>query len=155
METVATWWHGALRQIEDLVPIISGPGMHLGTRVQASMRNSAFLHEIEVVAGRLGRARDRQDWSSVARRARSDGKTGVLYLNRHEGMEITRIEELISSDRIGRIDDVGDAQFRKWVPEARDSLLLVDPDAARLIRVFDRSGGIVWEREVHDEYRIR
>lgn len=139
-----TWWHGSTVQIDDFGAQIGGKGVHFGSREQAAMRNRAFLHEVEIDLKVVGRARDRQDWRSVARRSRAAGKDGVLYLNRFEGLRTERLEELLARGLGNRLDAMTDREFRRLVPEAEDSVLVVNPEAVRLVRVFDREGRIVF-----------
>lgn len=141
-----TWWHGSTRMVLDPSLIAAGPGFHVGTKAQAKMRNSAYLHEISIAEGQLGRAKDRQNWTSIANRARSAGKTGVLYLNRYEGMSTKRLEELLKRGLADRLDSMPDREFRLLVPEAEDSLLAVNGRSIRLERIFDRHGEVVWQR---------
>lgn len=129
-------WHGSTRAL-DRFDARSGPdgALHLGTRAQAEMRNRAFLHEVEVEVRRLRRSRDPGgDWSGRVRAARAAGFDAILYLNRFEGLGVEVIGRLAAAGRLSGLDEMPDAAFRRLVPEAEDSLILLDPGLARLIR---------------------
>ena len=130
-------WHGSRTRFAtiDLSRTVDG-GLHLGTEAQARMRNAAFLHEIEIDATRLRRARDTGgNWAARIRAARREGCHGIVYLNRYEGIPTARIEDLHARGLLERLDRLSDADFRKLVPEARDSFILLDPTRARILRV--------------------
>lgn len=136
-----TLWHGAPVRIEAFDPRVTvDGGLHFGTRAQAEMRNRAFLHEVEVDIGRLRRSRDRGgDWAGRIRSARAAGFDAIVYLNRYEGLSSEVIERLAASGDLGRLDALSDAEFRKRVPEAEESLILLDPSRARILRVIERA----------------
>jgi hypothetical protein len=134
-------WHGAPVRIAafDASLTVDG-GLHLGTRAQAAMRNAAFLHEVEVEVARIRRSHDRGgDWAGRIRAARAEGCDAIVYLNRYEGLDVSVIERLAASANLEGLDDVPDAVFRKIVPEARDSLILLRPERARILRVIARA----------------
>ncbi|AWE88943.1 hypothetical protein CSC28_7041 (plasmid) [Pseudomonas paraeruginosa] len=61
----------------------------------------------------------------------------IVYLNRYEGLTTEVIERLSASGDLSRLDDMTDAQFRKVVPEARDSYIVFRQDQLWIER--DRS----------------
>ena len=145
-------WHGSRRRIGsiDLSRTVDG-GLHLGTEAQARMRNSAFLHEIEIEVTRLRRSRDTGgNWAGRIQTARKDGCHAIIYLNRYEGIPADRIEDLHRQGLLSRIDTLSDAAFRKLVPEARDSLILLDPGRARLLRIIARDALRLTDRPAKD-----
>ena len=100
------------------------------------MRNRAFLHEVEAGVSRIRRCRDLGgDWAGRVRNARSDGFDAIVYLNRYEGVSSATIERLALTGRLTGLDALSDAEFRRLVPEAADSLLLLRPERARVLRV--------------------
>ncbi|MEP3665815.1 MAG: hypothetical protein ABJN42_03665 [Roseibium sp.] len=141
--SVETFWHGSKTVIEDFSEAAATKGVHFGTKDQASMRNAAFLHEVEVDLDKTSRSRDRQSWSDVASRARRAGCDAVRYLNRYEGMPIDRLNALLSAGHGDSLDTISDRAFRKLVPESEDSILVVNPSAIRLLRIFDQEGNVV------------
>ncbi|MCE6959576.1 hypothetical protein LAZ40_10965 [Cereibacter sphaeroides] len=133
-------WHGSLQRIERLDPASTHDGgVHLGTLEQARMRNSAFLHEVEVTLGRCRRSRDRGgDWKGRIMAARAAGFDAIVYLNRYEGLATEVIERLQAQGLLGRLDGLSDAAFRRHVPEARDSYILLRPDHLRILSIRTR-----------------
>lgn len=133
-------WHGSKKQIEDFN---SGSKtgrreLHLGTIEQASMRNPQYLYLFEVDPGRVRRVRDNGEVGGrVCNRARSDGFDCVTYLNRYEGITNERLSILAENGMIDRLDNMTDAKFRKYVPEAEDSYAILDPARAQLIAEFE------------------
>jgi len=112
--------------------------VHLGSLEQARMRNSAFIHEVEVPDGlRFHRVRDNGEiGKTVYDRARRSGYDGVVYLNRYEGLTTEVIERLASAGRLGDdLDRISDAAFARLVPEAHDSYAVFDPGKCRIIAV--------------------
>lgn len=113
-------WHGSELPHRKLVAGYDG-GIHLGTRNQAEMRNSAFLHRVSFCGESLRRTRDRGlDWRARIARARSDGVDGLVYLNRYEG---TTNEEVFALSNHDDPDKLSDKDFRKLVPSSQDSLI--------------------------------
>lgn len=155
MSRTLTLYHGSTRPIPELAASAAGPGVHFGSLGQARMRNPAYIHEAEITIGSCGRTRDRQSWGETARRARSGGHDAMIYLNRYEGMPIERLQRLLADGHGDRLDSMPDRAFRKLVPEAEDSLLVVDPAAIRLIRILDREGAVVWAAEPGPETETR
>jgi hypothetical protein len=129
-------WHGSDRPLERFTH--SGPdkALHLGTRAQAEMRNRAFLYEVEVEVNRTRRSRDPGgDWSGRIRAVRATGLDAIVYLNRYEGVSKQTIQRLAAAGRLSGLDRISDRDFRRLVPEAADSWIILDPARARIIRV--------------------
>lgn len=130
-------WHGSDGPIDRFYREGGADGaLHLGSRAQAEMRNRAFLHEVEVEIHGIRRCRDRGgDWGDRIRRARAEGMDAIVYLNRYEGVSAATIERLALTGRLSGIDALPDVDFRRLVPEAEDSYILLHPDRARILRV--------------------
>lgn len=131
-----TLWHGSDHPIDRFDG--SGPdrALHLGTRAQAQMRNPAFLHQVEVEVNRVRRSRDPGgDWSGRVRAARAAGADAIVYLNRYEGVTSEIIQRLAGLGRLSDLDRITDREFRRLVPEAEDSLVLLNPERARVLEV--------------------
>lgn len=141
------WFHGSARVIHDFEQGAPREGIHFGTRDQAMMRASQFLHEVELRCQAPRRVMDRQDWGKTATGERRRGIDALVYLNRWEGMSTERVMDLAHKGYLDRLDRVSDAKFRELVPEAEDSLLVLHPDIIMPRRIWDRSGELVWERE--------
>lgn len=91
------------------------------------MRNSRWIYEarLDVDPLRIRRSRDRGgDWKRRVAEAKGKGYEAIVYLNRYEGVPLERIEEA-SRDGVD-LDRLTDREFRKRVPEARDSWIIFD-----------------------------
>jgi hypothetical protein len=142
MGQTITLWHGSNRPL-DRFEQSRGPdgAVHLGSRIQAGMRNSAFLHEVEVEIQRVRRCRDRGgDWGERVRQARAEGFDAIVYLNRYEGVSAATIERLALSGRLAGLDALPDPAFRRLVPEAEDSYILLHPERVRVLRIIPKGG---------------
>lgn len=135
-------WHGSRDIIEGFDPaVVKGEGFHFGTRSQAEMRNSAFLHRVSLDLGRLRRCRDDGGpWKARVARARRDGVSGIIYLNRFEGL---------SADDDNRLHESGvvpetcpDRIFRRHAPSAADSVIAWDPGRIRILEVVAGRGRV-------------
>jgi hypothetical protein len=121
-------WHSGNEA--DLVP---RPFMHLGNEAQARMRGGRFLSRVTLRTATAGRLVDRGEngWSEPRlRRLAQTGCGYAVYLNRFEGTsleetEAARAQPLVQR-RPGGLDAVTDGLFRRLVPSARDSLVLLD-----------------------------
>jgi hypothetical protein len=146
-------WHGSDHPISRFTNL-RGPdrALHLGTRAQAEMRNPAYLHEVEVEFGRVRRSRDPGgDWSGRVRAARAAGHDAIVYLNRYEGLDAEVIGRLATRGRLSGLDRLPDAAFRRLVPEAADSWVLLDPSRARILRVISARGPVLTGGGEHDD----
>lgn len=135
-------WHGSDREVAAF-SAAAGPNgaLHAGSRAQAAMRNRVFLHEIEVEVCSVRRSRDPGGgWDGRIRAARAAGADAIVYLNRYEGLGVETIERLSASGMLGRLDSLPDAEFRRLVPEAEDSWILLHPHRARILRVVPGRG---------------
>ena len=128
-------WHGGAARIESGEMHHSPDGgFHVGTRDQALMRARGVLHEVEVDITRLRRSRDTGgNWASKVRDARSRGFDAIVYLNRYEGIPAERFDALRQDGSFDRLDDMGDKAFRRLVPEARDSYIILHAADARIL----------------------
>ena len=106
-------------------------GLHFGTSAQASMRAGKGSRVIRAYlkAKNIRRSKDRGgNWKSIIASAKRAGMDAIVYLNRYEGLTTEVIERLSASGDLSRLDDMTDAQFRKVVPEARDSYIVFSQD---------------------------
>lgn len=131
-------WHGSDRPLREIHPGSDG-GIHLGTREQAMMRNSAFLHRISVeMPGKMARSKDTGGgWAKKISQARASGHEVIRYLNRWEG---------IPHDWHMRTkkdpDDMTDAEFRKTFPEMTDSYIMTGDEPLRASEIIPGPGMI-------------
>lgn len=132
-------WHGSSAPIDVFdVDASRDGGIHLGSRRQAQMRNSAVLHEVEIEIGWARRSKDRGgDWKNRIQAAKSSGVSAIVYLNRYEGLTADVIERLAAGGDLAKLDSLSDAEFRKLVPEAEDSYIIFDPRRIRILQVLD------------------
>lgn len=120
------WWHGSREPLKEIRPFL-----HVGTIEQARMRGGRGCHltRISLSTARTVRRRDTGSW-----RERDllgiRGAGLVIYLNRFEGIPLEEFEAARLECR--RVDEVGDARFRRLHPSARDSVIVIDPCLARI-----------------------
>lgn len=124
-------WHATHAEFDAFRPQRGkDSGFHFGTEAQARMRGGrqARLIRVHLSARRLKRVRDTGSWSAERiARIRREGWDGVVYLNRYEGLSTERIEALHASGTLARLDRMSDREFRRAVPEARDSYVVFEP----------------------------
>lgn len=110
------------------------PGLHLGTARQSLSRGGACLDLITIKPGSQTRLVDKaeNEWSK-ARIDRADqaGYGYAVYLNRHEGVDLAEVEQARDHPKCRQndrsVDGISDTLFKRLVPSAQDSLLLIDP----------------------------
>ncbi len=121
-------YHGTRAAFDslDLAMTVDG-GLHVGSEEQARMRagTSGRLLAVSLEAFNTRRSRDTGgNWKAKVQQARAAGFQAIVYLNRYEGIPLERFQALaqagIDPDRLS------DAQFRKQVPEAKDSWIVLD-----------------------------
>lgn len=113
---------------EDLRP---KPVLHVGTRPQAEMRGGKILHRVTFATPiRMPRLKDIGSWKrdKLVRHARS--AAAIVYLNRFEGIPL---EEFEAARAKADIDDLPDARFRKLLPSAHDSWIILESSIIREI----------------------
>lgn len=102
--------------------------LHLGTLSQARSRAGRIITRVTARNAPCARVVDRGEnsWREdrLARHERAC-RGWVVYLNRFEGLDLERYLEA-KRMRPG-LDDLSDGAFRRLVPSARDSLVLLDP----------------------------
>jgi hypothetical protein len=105
------------------------PNLHLGTLRQAKMRGGRCLTKVVARPAPAVRLRDRGEQAWCKRRLRAHvrkGKGYCLYLNRHEGIDLDQYLTARSASRA--VDTLPDRAFRRTIPSAQDSLILLDPE---------------------------
>lgn len=138
-------WHGSREIISAFDSAkVAREGFHFGTPEQARARNSVFLHRVELDVPRLRRCRDDgAPWRSRIASARSARCSGIVYLNRFEGLvpaDIARLKEAGIDPSSCR-----DRDFLRIVPTARDSVLVWDEARIRIREVVAGPGTMeVW-----------
>lgn len=135
------FWHGSELPRKKLTAGYDG-GVHLGTREQAEMRNSAFLHRVSFLGDmtRVRRSKDEGlDWRSKIRSARTAGFDGIVYLNRYEGMSDDGIRALAAHPDPDRMSD---KEFRRLVPDAADSFISLDESSVIVREVVPGAGRV-------------
>ncbi|MFZ3481660.1 hypothetical protein [Sphingomonas sp. 3-13AW] len=123
------WWHGSTEPLTEVKPFL-----HVGTIEQASMRGGRGCHlvRVGVAAGKVARRRDTGSWRlQDLQHLRSRGTGIIVYLNRYEGIPIEEFEAARAACR--DIDALSDARFRKLLPSARDSLIILDEALATIL----------------------
>lgn len=103
--------------------------LHLGTLAQAKSRAGKVITKVTAKQGLCGRLVDTGSnrWQSARlQRFVTKGRDWVVYLNRHEAIDLSELHD--ANLKHPHIDDASDYAFRRLVPSARDSLILLDPD---------------------------
>lgn len=110
-------------------------GVHGGTEAQARMRGgkSARLIAFEVDINHPRRCRDEGgNWAKRIKQARAAGHDAIVYLNRYEGIPAARVDQAIA-DGVD-LDALSDSAFKKRVPEAEDSYIILHPQDIYLVK---------------------
>ena len=122
-------------------------GIHLGTLAQARMRaGRGSVLEIRVRASALrtsetARVRDRDgSWRDTVKTRSRKGQRLLTYLNRHEGLSTAQVEAICGIG-LDRLERMGDRDFVRLVPEARDSWVVLDPSLVEIRRTVPRRHG--------------
>lgn len=141
--TLVAWHSGN----EPLDPSALRPFLHVGTQGQAISRAGRILTRLILRPAGVRRLKDmaEQDWSaSRLRRLKSSGDGYGIYLNRHEGVDIDEVEAARADPRVhrsrGSVDSIPDALFRRLVPSAHDSLIVVDPSLVLRAETMTKAG---------------
>jgi hypothetical protein len=95
-----------------------------GTVLKLRLRASAV--------SRIPRVRDQDGyWKTFLRRRARQGDRILTYLNRHEGIPADRVMKTLDRDLgCARMTDTA---FRKLVPEAEDSWIVLDPSLIEIL----------------------
>lgn len=93
------------------------------------------LTRVDVARGvRTVRRRDTGSWRDVDLQRTHAGL--VVYLNRFEGIPLEEFEAARLEHP--NFDLLPDAKFRRLIPSARDSMIVIDPGLARIAGHADR-----------------
>lgn len=110
--------------------------MHIGTLAQAAMRGGRHMHRIEFVTGpRVPRLRDTGSWNVRALRRHACRANVATYLNRHEGIPPQEFER--ARQRCD-IDRATDSVFRRLLPSAADSWIILNAASIRSVENIGR-----------------
>lgn len=140
MRTREDYWHGSTMPRRSLKPGTDG-GIHIGTFEQAEMRNAAFLHRVALLAPEGGfiRAKDTGgNWKFKIDQARRRGRDGIVYLNRFEGVSHDSTMRIVQED----LGDVSDRAFARNIPEAKDSLIVLDESSVIVREIIPWNGRV-------------
>jgi len=134
--------HGSNHVIDQFDPTktLDG-GVHFGTVDQANMRsagNGKNLIPVYLNIVNPRRCKDGgSDWKKKIQSAKKAGYDGIVYLNRYEGITTERINQLSASGMLNKLDSLSDKEFKKYVPEARDSYVAFEKMQIRSIFEFE------------------
>jgi len=111
-------------------------GIHVGTLAQARMRAAGGtvlkLRLRGSAVSRIPRVRDQDGyWKTFLRRRARQGDRILTYLNRYEGIPADRVMKTLDRD-LG-CKRMTDTAFRKLVPEAEDSWIVLDPSLIEIL----------------------
>lgn len=128
-------YHGTNAEFDILDPAktVDG-GLHFGSLEQARMRNSKRIIQARVELGRIRRSRDRGgDWKGRIQSAKAQGYGSIVYLNRYEGVPFEELQRALNKGV--DLDRISDREFKKHIPQARDSWIVFDPRQIRVLEV--------------------
>lgn len=117
------------------------PNLHLGSYAQAQMRGGKIITRVRSRPAPATRLRDRGEDRWCPRRLRSHVRKGrgyLVYLNRHEGIDLEEFRAAV--EVLPSLDRLPDNRFRKHVPSAHDSLILLDPSLVVDVQVLTQNG---------------
>lgn len=141
--TLVVWHSGK----EPLDASALRPFLHVGTERQAHSRAGRVLTRLVLRPAGARRLKDlaEQDWSpSRLRRLAASGDGYGVYLNRHEGVDLEEVESARTDPRVrrtrGSVDSIPDILFRRLVPSAHDSLIVVDPALVLKVETMTKTG---------------
>jgi hypothetical protein len=87
------------------------------------------LLPVYLKAANLRRSKDLGgQWKTKIAAAKAAGNDAIVYLNRYEGLDSNVIQRLQSLGLLQRLDDLSDEEFRRAVPQARDSYIVFRPE---------------------------
>jgi hypothetical protein len=109
------------------------PFLHAGTLEQARMRGGRRMTRLVIRFERPTRLVDRSECQWRRRRLVDAARRGAgvaIYLNRYEGIPLASFEtarrEAVGIRPWRRLDALPDRHFRRLIPEAADSLIVLD-----------------------------
>lgn len=106
--------------------------LHVGSLAQARMRGGRHLVRIDLDPGlRMPRLRDHGSWSVRALMRHARRSRLAVYLNRHEGIPL---EEFEAARTRADIDRLTDRDFRRLLPSAEDSWIVLDTSAVIAVK---------------------
>jgi hypothetical protein len=129
-------------QIQDISRNPSG--FHVGTKSQAEMRMhpKGSLLAIKISPDHLHHIARLKDtggnWAPRLKRHIRQGRSILTYLNRWEDISAKRAQELAEIDT-DQLIAMSDKSFRKLVPEAHDSWIILDPGIIESISLTSRT----------------
>lgn len=121
-------------------------GVHIGTLPQAYSRRNEFLHAVTLTRRpkRVMRALDQGDrWPALIETARAEGVEIISYLNRWEGLDpLPRWMQVdyLNGPAYPPNPDYTDDLFLKDYPEAKRSLLVLNPELLSIRRIVPWEG---------------
>lgn len=107
------------------------PFLHVGTLEQAKMRrHKGVIHRLELKQSqRITAMKDTGIWSSARLKQAARRAPLARYLNRFEGISV---EDLVEAALYA---DASDSTFKKKVPSAQFSWIILDPSIVRSITI--------------------
>lgn len=116
-------------------------GIHLGSLAQAKMRaGGGTVLQIKVHGPMFGcqkikRVKDRPgSWKDTNKRARREGVSALVYLNRWEGITRASVERVVDMGA-DKFDRMPDTKVRNMAPELEDSWIILDPQVVSIERI--------------------
>ena len=111
----------------------SNSGIHFGTNVQAAMRNRKHLMPCFLNIRTIKNCKDhgnQSHWKKQITAATRKGFTGIIYLNRYEGISYeefnaARLNHGLTHDDL---DSISDKKFQKYVSKSAFSYIVFEPN---------------------------
>lgn len=126
---LAAVYHGTRLAFEQFDPNATRDGgLHFGTLSQAGARGAGKGKRIVQAYLNIKapkRLRDDGDgWATKIKAAKRSKHDGIVYLNRHEGIELATI---VRAEELGiDLDKLSDVKFKLFAPEAHDSWIVFE-----------------------------
>ena len=117
------------------------PMLHVGSLAQARMRGGRHIHRMTITPGtRMPRLRDTGDWGERRILRHAPRAPVLVYLNRYEGVPLEEFEaaRVRAAAMSLTLEDLSDAAFRRLVPSAQDSWIVLDPTCVRDVETIAR-----------------
>lgn len=109
----------------------SKTGIHFGTNAQASMRNRSQLMPCFLNIRSIKTCKDHGNldhWKKQITAAARKGITGIIYLNRYEGISYEEFEAARKNHGLtdDKLDALSDANFQKYVSKSAFSYIVFE-----------------------------
>lgn len=129
-------FHGTKTDFEEFDPEKCREGIHFGTLAQAQhrARKGGVIKAAVLRIYNPARLIDQGQWSqTLIADLQKEGHDGIVYLNRYEGTNPKRVDEVFAHSPNLDLDRIPDRTFQELFPENQDSYLVFHPSQIRLL----------------------